>query len=271
MAYHSVENVLAIDSKLFVTMKYLLFRPGKLTKEYINGKIVRYVHPSKLFWFVSILFFAVLTTILSEENDNKQQKSTQVASTITETETVNDIIQSKITENNNIPTNETTENASKKKDSGKKKKNTTSQNDNNLVQGYKFKNSFMSYAPYASFLLIPFFAFLLNLFFRKKEMFYADHLTFALHFHTFVFILFLIYILINNLFPDNESEVYIFMVIPLVYFAWALWTVYRPKISTLLFKMSAIFIVYGIAIISTVVLLFIIAIKLSGIDIYSHL
>lgn len=262
MAFHAMENILSIDNKLFVTMKCLLFQPGKLTKEYTNGRIVRYVHPSKLFWFISILFFALLTTTLSD--NDKTQKNTST----TEVAVAEDINLIETPENNSISTNKATKKNSGNKTSKKEKENTSDEDSDKPILEYKFKNNFMKYAPYASFLLIPFFAVLLNIFFRKKELFYIDHLTFALHFHAFIFILFSLYILINKVLPDHDSELYMFLIIPLIYFTWALWTVYRPKIGTLIFKMFAIFIAYGIAILSTIVLLFITAIKISGMSHY---
>src|SRR6185295_14231418 len=45
------------DSKFFHTLFPLLFKPGFLTKEYIAGKRARYVHPIRLYFFVSVVFF----------------------------------------------------------------------------------------------------------------------------------------------------------------------------------------------------------------------
>lgn len=50
-------SLYAIDFKIFRTIKLLLFYPGYLTKEYCQGRIIRYEHPFKLFWFVALLFF----------------------------------------------------------------------------------------------------------------------------------------------------------------------------------------------------------------------
>lgn len=50
-------SLYAVDFKIFRTIKLLLFYPGKLTKEYCQGHIIRYEHPFKLFWFVALLFF----------------------------------------------------------------------------------------------------------------------------------------------------------------------------------------------------------------------
>lgn len=50
-------SLYSVDFKIFRTIKLLLFCPGKLTKEYCQGHIIRYEPPFKLFWTVSLLFF----------------------------------------------------------------------------------------------------------------------------------------------------------------------------------------------------------------------
>ncbi len=61
LTFNAVENMFVLDNKLFSTLKYLIFFPGKLSVEYRNGRVKRFVHPSKLFWFISIIFFTLLT------------------------------------------------------------------------------------------------------------------------------------------------------------------------------------------------------------------
>jgi len=58
--YNTVDTVFAWDNKILKTLKLLLFFPGKLTKEFFSGRVVQYVYPAKLFWFITILFFAAI-------------------------------------------------------------------------------------------------------------------------------------------------------------------------------------------------------------------
>ena len=51
------ENVYQFDSKVWRTLWLLVRRPGFLTQEFIVGKINSYVHPLRLFMFLSVLFF----------------------------------------------------------------------------------------------------------------------------------------------------------------------------------------------------------------------
>ena len=49
------------DSKLIRSLKPLLFQPGKMTKEYLNGKRVSFIPPLRMFIFLSIIFLLILS------------------------------------------------------------------------------------------------------------------------------------------------------------------------------------------------------------------
>ena len=54
---HFVEDFTHYDGQFWKTIKYLLFRPGKLTNEYLAGKRQQFVVPVKLYIFVSFISF----------------------------------------------------------------------------------------------------------------------------------------------------------------------------------------------------------------------
>ena len=62
--WHMVEETLHglfhFDTKTWRTLPKLIFRPGTLTREYIDGKRARYVSPLGLFLFTVFLTFAVM-------------------------------------------------------------------------------------------------------------------------------------------------------------------------------------------------------------------
>ncbi|SNR67165.1 DUF3667 domain-containing protein [Lutibacter flavus] len=51
---------LSYDSRFWTTFIPLLTRPGKVSKDYIEGKRVRFVNPFQLYLHVSIIFFLIL-------------------------------------------------------------------------------------------------------------------------------------------------------------------------------------------------------------------
>ncbi len=53
----SLADTFALDSRLWRTVPMLLFRPGRVTRNYLDGKRARYVPPFRLFLLASVLFF----------------------------------------------------------------------------------------------------------------------------------------------------------------------------------------------------------------------
>lgn len=69
--YEFLSGFYAYDSQLRRTVRVMLFSPGKLTKDYVQGKRARYVNPFKFYLTVTILFFLVygfLQTFNNEED-----------------------------------------------------------------------------------------------------------------------------------------------------------------------------------------------------------
>ena len=59
-----MEDVLDLDSRFMRTLKPLLFKPGRLTRDYMNGRRFRYAPPMRVYIFSSIVFF-LLAALLS--------------------------------------------------------------------------------------------------------------------------------------------------------------------------------------------------------------
>jgi hypothetical protein len=58
---------MALSSALPRTLIGLLFRPGFLTKEYVQGRCVRYILPLRMYIVTSILFFLTLSIVASPD------------------------------------------------------------------------------------------------------------------------------------------------------------------------------------------------------------
>jgi hypothetical protein len=59
---HFVEDLTHFDGKLWKTLKLLLFKPGKLTQFYMDGKRATYIHPIRMYLFISAVFFLFMFT-----------------------------------------------------------------------------------------------------------------------------------------------------------------------------------------------------------------
>jgi hypothetical protein len=53
----TVETLFNIDNRVFKTLKDLFIRPGKITKEYIEGHRATYLPPLRIYISISILYF----------------------------------------------------------------------------------------------------------------------------------------------------------------------------------------------------------------------
>ena len=62
-----MEDLLDLDSRFIRTLKPLLFKPGKLTRDYMQGRRFRYAPPMRVYIFSSILFF-LLAAVLSSNS-----------------------------------------------------------------------------------------------------------------------------------------------------------------------------------------------------------
>lgn len=65
---HFIYDVTHFDGKFFATLKYLIFKPGFLSEEYIKGRRMTYLHPIRMYVFSSAIFFLVFFSIIGTKN-----------------------------------------------------------------------------------------------------------------------------------------------------------------------------------------------------------
>jgi len=63
VAKEMTHELLDIDGKLWLTLRTMLAKPGKLTHEFNQGKRVKYTPPLRLYLAISILFFIVFPKV----------------------------------------------------------------------------------------------------------------------------------------------------------------------------------------------------------------
>lgn len=66
---HFVYDIIHFDGKFFSTLKYLLFRPGFLSHEYLRGRRADYLHPIRMYVFTSAFFFLIFFSFYQKEED----------------------------------------------------------------------------------------------------------------------------------------------------------------------------------------------------------
>lgn len=78
MLNHAVSDYFHFDYQFFHTMRPLFLKPGLLTNEYLAGRRAQYLHPIKMYIFISLVFFVLFF------QGNKQEKETIKANKQTE-------------------------------------------------------------------------------------------------------------------------------------------------------------------------------------------
>jgi Protein of unknown function (DUF3667) len=63
LLHELLEGLTHSDSRLWLTLKYLWFRPGKLTQEFVAGRRVAYLPPFRLYLVLSIIFFLLASLV----------------------------------------------------------------------------------------------------------------------------------------------------------------------------------------------------------------
>jgi hypothetical protein len=60
MMSHTISDYFHFDDQFFHTLRPLFSKPGFLTNEYLAGRRARYLHPVKMYIFISLVYFVVL-------------------------------------------------------------------------------------------------------------------------------------------------------------------------------------------------------------------
>ena len=177
----ALEDIVKPNSRAARTLLALLFRPGFLTQEYFAGRRARYVQPVRLYFVTSIIFFSLLSleNILSLDN-----KNTEEADTITvandDGNYVGDLtlpFLSSQMETKVIATlNRQIEKAIALNES----------------EPGAIKEQFLDFAPPLVFCLLPFLAALLQVLYVLQGRYYAEHIVWAVHTHSFAYIAFIV-------------------------------------------------------------------------------
>ena len=113
------------------------------------------------------------------------------------------------------------------------------------------------------------FALLVMLFFWRRERSYSDYIVFALHFHSFVFLLFSVGLAFSKIFPGTDIGMFL-MLLQAIWFAVAVRVVYRAPIVPMIFKILLLGFVYLLLMLAALALFIIVfLVFIKNIDIFA--
>ena len=227
---HFFQDLTHWDGKFFSTLKYVLFKPGFLTKEYVNGRRVSFLHPVKMYVFTSAVFFIIFFSIFQAEqsvnmgmSDAQIDKldSTELATLYIKLNDGKPLTRQELKKRMNRNGIQMTETAYPSKEaydsvlrSGKVKHGWVQKqlvykeialnkkyNNDAKVIATAIIDKFLHILPQMMFVLLPLFALGLKLLYiRRKRFYYVDHIIFSLHLYVFVFMAMLIIFFIGKMY-----------------------------------------------------------------------
>lgn len=245
-----IAHYVALEGKLWKTLAMLLTRPGFLTREYIEGRRVRYLEPLRLYLTFSIIFFAIFkfsgVDVIQIEDpspaliaaiadgrakdtvfgpampENAAQFERALKQIKERTSTSHPVLSEKVARFAAMPAAE---------------------------QRAAFKLVFYSYTPYAIFAMMPLFAFYLKLLYLGSGRHYGEHFLFGLHTNAFAFLMLGVMILV----PKSWGFVVFVLILWLVfYLPLAMRRVYGSGWFTTILRWLILIFAHTISIISAV-------------------
>lgn len=222
-----VGHYIALESKLWKTLVLLLFKPGRLTRDYIEGKRVRYVLPLRLYLTFSLVLFAVLKMNTHGFNTEKPKEPVTAGQQAEQAQQL-DKAQADIeaarkeggaaTAVGMVLAQSAINTAKEAKPDEEGKILELNEGDEQRLETYfgknlagkivkfsklpteekfdAFKAAFFAFAPYAIFAMMPVFALYLKLLYWRTGRPYGEHLLFALHTNAFAFLMLILMIVL---------------------------------------------------------------------------
>ncbi len=201
-----IGNYLSVDGRFFTSIGPLLLKPGYIALNYVNGKRESYLHPAKMYLFISLIFFFIFSFFIQDTEESIRitkldpEMGQAIDSVLTDGD-LNDIsIQEfdflSITSNidslihSGAADEEIYRAMGMKENAGFFSRKFYKQMLKLFREGgaQEVYNTFFDTIPVAMFFLLPVFALILYLFYHRRGN-YASHLVFSLYYFSVFFII----------------------------------------------------------------------------------
>ncbi|PKV67350.1 DUF3667 domain-containing protein [Pontibacter ramchanderi] len=224
------ESTLHYDTKFLRTLKYLITRPGYLTEKFNLGQRASFVPPFRLYVFISIFFFTTVAVFASKNFVVSDSAGASERLKTTDPEAAARILQADSLARTRIgfTFGDTAVVASSDTTDLIINEEVDSKFRSFLKNEEQSRQRLLKNISFMMFVLMPFFGFILYLFYRSQRRNYVEHLMFSVHFHTFVFLLIMFAILLEVIFPTISTEGWVFL-ISTAYLFFALRYVYKES------------------------------------------
>jgi hypothetical protein len=181
------ETVTNLDGRLWGTVGRLLFRPGRLTAEYLADRRVRYLPPFRIYVVVNLLFFALAVAGRGEKDRQPADEAP-----LSEADRREELrkAEERVKACAEIPAFGGDRVTSATRSACRRVAND---------KGRRLMTTFLQVLPNTMFLFLPFLALALHVLFFRRRRYYIEHLIVGLHFQAAMFALFGIALLFESL------------------------------------------------------------------------
>jgi hypothetical protein len=245
----AIGDLFVWDSRFYRTLVPLLLRPGFLTEEHMSGRKVSYVPPIRLYLIISFFLFLLLSLMPTEglvEWDTDGGGNVVVGYVEPDPEVGEVDLNTKVGANSDssgLSIDLGGDDANQPAWMAQLAKRFNENAEGLADDPSAFVALLIQRLPQAMFLLLPVFAALVQLCYILSAYHYLQHLIFSLHYHSFVFLLYLVGWLAHRFLQGMADPILI--VALLVYLPLALRRVYGSSTVAAIGKSLVIYLSYS--------------------------
>jgi hypothetical protein len=190
------------DSRFYRTLTGLLFKPAFLSLEFVRGRHASYVPPLRLYFFISLISFMVLTSLIDFEFRSAQPQDKEVLAQVQDDldQNLPNPIKPLIDENGEVkpPTVSLGDMTVPWMDEAEKAE-LEAKMQYLLENPAQLSQKLVSMTPQMMLLMLPFWALVLKFIYLFGHRYYLEHLTVALHTHAFILLMLMLVTIVSSL------------------------------------------------------------------------
>ncbi|HEX2209533.1 MAG TPA: DUF3667 domain-containing protein [Longimicrobium sp.] len=209
MLMEALDDQLSLNSTLPRTLGALFFRPGHLTREYVQGRIVRYIPPFRLYLVSSLIFFLLLPFVADPGQISMGEETQARADSIRAARMADSVLlaHARATGEDTVTLARSVRSAPRPGQGSiqfgpdpdnvpgfmkpvARRMKATEARLNSMPRNEALRTlleAFEENAPVGVFVMMPLFALILKMLYVRKKRFYVEHFVYSLHVHAFVF------------------------------------------------------------------------------------
>jgi len=199
-----LKETFEVDSRLWTTLKLLVFKPGELALEFSRNRRASYVSPIRLYLFVSIVFFFLLsmTTQVAQPEDRESirveaegMKETDTSALLAllsqeQAQRAREILARPDSSFARMLLLEVARSVDDSSPASRVRVFLIGRLVDALHEPESVARQFMDNLAIGVFIMLPVYAGLLKLFYLRQHRYYVEHLVFSTQLHTFTFLIF---------------------------------------------------------------------------------